>query len=443
MSTLDEAREHYLSRHTHFAGELGDEPSWLGQLRAEALTSFSERGLPHRKLEEWRYTNIAPLAQIPFEVPGAGTALPAPEVVAGLSPCASAGESTIFVDGHLASALSVQSVPSGGVEVESIAEQLLRSPQQLEPHLGRSVDVKLHPFAALNTAFLDDGASVRVPAGCEVGAPLRLVFVAERTDTPRVCHPRVAIAAGENSRATIVLDFVARGSGKGLTNAVVEVSLERNAHVDLIVLQRESGEHFHVSNLAVRQERDSRFAAYTLSLAGRLVRNDASVVLAGEGAECVLNGLFVGSERQLVDNHTTIDHAVPHGTSSELYKGILTDRARGVFRGRVIVRPDAQKTNALQSNPNLLLGERAEIDTKPQLEIYADDVKCSHGSTVGQLDEAALFYLRSRGIAESGARQLLTRAFAAEILEALPVPALTEALAEELMAHLRGSGAGR
>jgi Fe-S cluster assembly protein SufD len=245
------------------------------------------------------------------------------------------------------------------------------------------------------------------------------------------------------SRATLVLDHApSQGSGCGLTNLVGEIDVGANASLDLVVIQREGDESFHVSNLAARVGRDGRFTAHTVSVGGALVRNDLEVLLAEEGAECELRGLFLGSGSRLVDNHTAVDHAVPHCTSRELYKGVLSGRSKGVFRGRVVVRPDAQKTDATQSNPNLLLGDRAEIDTKPQLEIYADDVKCSHGATVGQLDEDALFYLRSRGIGQDDARELLVRAFANEIIEALPVGGEITAALQQLVGALGEGGRG-
>jgi Fe-S cluster assembly protein SufD len=257
-----------------------------------------------------------------------------------------------------------------------------------------------------------------------------------------VTHPRVVVIAEAGSEITVVQDHVSVGAAAGFTNAVTEVHVGAGARVRFVLLQREDDAHLHVSNLQVRQDRDSLFSAHTLSLGGRLVRNDAGVLLADRGAECRLDGLFVGGGDAVIDNHTEVDHAHPRCDSHELYKGVLGGSARGVFRGRVIVRPDAQKTNATQSNRNLLLGAKAEIDTKPQLEIYADDVKCSHGSTIGRLDETALFYLRSRGIGEERARDLLTRAFALEVLERLPTPALREGLDDAVVACLRRARTG-
>jgi len=284
---------------------------------------------------------------------------------------------------------------------------------------------------------------VHLPRGGDAGQPVHLVFVsAPVEDAHAVVHPRVLVHAEPGSRASLIQDFVCVGNAPGFTNAVAELHVGEDAALDYVLIQREPDHRLHVANLAARQERASRLTCHTLTLGGALVRNDASVCLAEEGAECRLEGLFVGTGRQLLDNHTLVDHAMPHCTSDEQYKGILGGSSRGVFRGRVLVRPDAQHTRASQSSRNLLLGPGAEIDTKPQLEIYADDVKCSHGSTIGQLDPDALFYLRSRGIDESRARDLLVRAFGLEVLESLPAPALTQALDELLLARLRDAREG-
>ena len=240
----------------------------------------------------------------------------------------------------------------------------------------------------------------------------------------------------------MVLDFASLGAAPHFTNAVIEVDVGPNASVELVLVQRESDAAFHVSLLRARVERDARFESHSVTLGGALVRNDLEIALVGEGADCTLRGLFAGNGSQRLDNHTLVDHAVPLGTSRELYKGILGGKSRGVFRGRVLVRPNAQKTDASQSNPNLLVSNTAEIDTKPQLEIYADDVKCNHGATIGQLDADALFYLRSRGIDERAAREVLTRGFAGEILAGLPVGELEAPLTELLLRRLAGEEHG-
>jgi Fe-S cluster assembly protein SufD len=432
-SILAAARDRQVAQHAAFAAGLAAEPSWLASLRREAIDAFAAAGVPDTRQEEWRYTNVAPIAKADLATAGA----PAREVArADLEAHAFpvfACSVYVFVNGRFAPELSAAGALPGGVRVDGLRALRSADPDALAGRLGALADVKRSAFAALNTAFLDDGAVVRIPRGAGAETPIHLVFVSAPEARPSAVHPRVLVEAGEASRVCLIQDHVCVGNAAGFTNPVTEIHAGPAAHVDFVLLQREPDHRFHVSALAVRQERASRVATHTLALGGALVRNDAEVVLAGEGAECELRGLYVGGGRQLVDNHTTVDHAVPRCASRELYKGVLGGAARGVFRGRVIVRPDAQKTDASQQNRNLLIGRGAEADSKPQLEIYADDVKCSHGSSIGQLDADALFYLRSRGLDESRARDLLTRAFAAEVLAALPVPALGDAL-DDLLA---------
>lgn len=444
MSALAEARDRFLRRFEARAPELGrGEAPFAARLRREARDVFADQGLPHAKMEEWRYTNLEALAGIDFAEPPEGDAGVDRAAVEALSFPVFACALYVFVNGRFAPGLSSPRALSGGLRAESLAVLRRDEPERLEARLGRMADLKTHPFAALNTAFLDDGAVLSVPEGVRVEQAIHLVFVTS-ADAPVATHPRVLIHARAGSRATVIQDHVAlSGEAEHLTNAVTEVQVDANAELDLVLLEREADPSFVVSNLAARQARDSRFRAHTVTFGGRLVRNDAGVLLAEEGAECGLRGLFVGSDRDVIDNHTLVDHAVPHGTSRELYKGILDGRARGIFRGRVTVRPDAQKTVADQSNPNLLLADGAEIDTKPQLEIWADDVKCSHGSAIGRIEPDALFYLRARGIPEADARRLLTEGFAWEILSALPHPALAEALGSILSERLTEAEAAR
>ncbi len=442
MSELEAARDRFVSRFPAFRAQAArGEPAWLGALREEALRSFGELGFPTTRMEAWRHTNLAPLARVPFEPPAADDARVSRDEVEAHSFPFFACSAFVFLDGRYAPELSTPTGFAGEVGFHSLAQLRAEAPERLEAQLGRLASSKEHAFVALNTAFVDDGAVLLLAPGLTLEQPIHLVFAATGAQPATVCHPRVLIAAGAGSRATVIQDHVSLGDATTLTNAVTEVAVGDDAALELVLLQREAPASFHLSHLACRQERNSRLRTHTLTLGGALVRNDLVATLAEEGAECTLNGLFAGRDRQLIDNHTLVDHAMPHGSSRELYKGILDERARGVFRGRVIVRPDAQKTDARQSNPNLLLGGRAEIDTKPQLEIHADDVKCSHGSSIGNLDPDALFYLRCRGITEPRARELLTRAFAAEILDALPVPALAESLAESLLSGVLGGAA--
>ncbi len=441
MSALEAARDRYLAQAEACERRLGgSDPGWLGALRREARAAFAERGLPSTRLEEWRYTNLTPLARIPFEPAGAGAERVTREAIEAVAAPVFACSLFVFVDGRHRPELSSPPPRAGEVAVESLARLRAEQPERLEDALGRLCDPKRHPFAALNTACLDDGAVLRIPERAALEAPLHVVFV---STGPALCQPRVLVVAGEGTRATLIQDHVSLASEPGFTNAVTELEVGRNARVDLVLLQREDAERFHLSNLCVRLERDARFVAHTVTLGGRLVRNDLEALLAGEGADCELDGLFLADAEQLVDNHTLVDHAVPRGFSRELYKGIVAGRARGVFRGRVIVRPDAQQSDARQSNPNLLLSEGAEIDTRPQLEIHADDVKCSHGSSIGQVDPDALFYLRSRGIDAREARNLMVRGFAREAVARLASQALRDEIDQLVLAKLGGSERGQ
>ena len=441
MTAQDAAREHWLARHAAWAPRRAGEPAWLAALRREALDAFAAGGLPHPRLEEWRYTNVAPIARVAFE-PAAGDAAVSREALESASFPVYACSFAAFVDGRHRPELSAPRALAGEVRVQGMAELLARDPERLAGRLGALVDAKLHPFAALATAFLDDGAALLLPRGVELAQPVHVVFAASGARADRAQHPRVLVAAEPGSRAQLIVDHVGLAPARGLTNAVIEVDVGRGASLDLVIVQREPDESLHVSNLAARLDRDARLAVHTLTLGGALVRNDASFLLAGEGAACRIHGLFAGSGHQLLDHHSLVDHALPRCESRQLTKGILGGSARGVFRGRVIVRPGAQRSDAEQLNPNLLLSAGAEVDSKPQLEIHADDVKCRHGSSIGRLDEDALFYLRARGIDLREARELLTRGFAAELLDALPVAALGNALAGLLGERLSGAAPG-
>lgn len=405
----------------------GEAPA-VAALRRSGLEAFAAQGLPGTKLEEWRYTSLADLAAIDWQLPGERASEVTRDAVEALASPVFACGLLVFANGRFVPGLSTLRAPD--VEVTTLAAARRGGDDRALARLGTLVDTKRHPLAALATALLDDGVAIRLPAGARLEQPLHLVFLSEGGAAPVAAHPRVSIEAGRGSHAVVVQDHISLGSGPAFTNAVTELHVGPGARLEHVLLQREGASTFHVSNTAAQLERDARLGTSVVSLGGRLVRNDLSVLLAGEGAEARLSGLFLCTGERLVDNHTSVDHAVPRGTSRQVYKGVLTGRSRGVFRGRVLVRPDAQHTDARQSNPNLLLSDGAEIDGKPQLEIHADDVKCSHGSAIGRVDEDALFYLRTRGIDEPAARALLVRGFAAEVLAALPEPALAEALGD-------------
>jgi Fe-S cluster assembly protein SufD len=342
----------------------------------------------------------------------------------------------VFLNGRFSRELSSFRKLPNGLQLISLATALQSDPGTLVSYLARYASHDEHAFAALNTAFIEDGAFIFIPKDVVVGLPIHLLFISTSGGKPTVSHPRNLIVAEANSQVSIVESYFGLNDGTYFTNAVTEIVVNDNAIVDHYKLQRESMHAFHFSTLQVQQSRSSSFSTHSIALGGALVRNDVNTVLNGEGAEATLDGLYVVSGQQHVDNHTRIEHAKPHCSSRELYKGILDQKARAVFNGRIIVRPDAQKTDSKQTNKNLLLSEEALANTNPQLEIYADDVKCTHGATIGQLSTDALFYLRTRGIGLETARNLLTYAFANEITNRIKIEPLRAELEMLLFSRL-------
>lgn len=396
---------------------------WLSGLRRDAIGAFAERGFPTTRWEDWRTTNVTPISERTFPVAEAASATPSSaSTLVGLDDA----HRLVFVDGHLAPELSNPGALPKGARVCGLAEALEAVPERVERALGRVGDPKTDPFRALNTALFADGLFLDLEPGVELERPVHALFLS--SDSGTLASPRIVIGLRERSRASVVEQYAALDGGVYLTNAVTDVSLDRGASLEHVKLQNESTDAFHIAALAADQEAGSQLSSYSISVGGRLSRFDIRTRLGAEESRCRLVGLYLGRDAQLVDHHTWIDHAAPLTTSREIYKGILDHRARGVFCGRVHVRPDAQNTDAEQSNRNLMLSDEASVHAQPQLEIYADDVKCSHGNAIGRLDENALFYLRSRGIPLAAARSLLTWAFANEILAELPIPALREAL---------------
>ena len=389
--------------------------SWTQGLREEALERFAELGFPTPREEEWRQTNVEPIARTAFQLAARhvdGIALrDLARFTFGTLPCAQ----LVFLNGTFAPHLSTLGSLPRGVKVANLESVLETDRGSIEPHLARYASHTDQAFRALNTAFLRDGAFVEIPCNTVVETPIHLLFISAARGEKIHSQPRNLIVVGDNSQATVIESYAGLGKDVYFTNAVTEIVAGAGVVVDHYKLQRESDHAFHVATLQARLERGSNLTTHSFSLGGALVRNDINTVLAGEGVECTLNGLFLTTGHQQVDNHTRIDHAKPHGASREFYKGILAGRSRGVFNGRIIVRPDAQKTDSKQTNKNLLLSEEALMDSRPQLEIYADDVKCTHGATIGQLDEDALFYLRSRGMDSKAAHALLVQAFAGDV----------------------------
>jgi Fe-S cluster assembly protein SufD len=377
------------------------------QLRDAGFRRFSELGFPTTHNEEWRFTNVAPIARLRFE--------PRPsnwEITPGVFP-------SLFFNGRVASS----SFPKG---------VRLATPEEIEAHLGKYASLEDRAFAALNTAFLNDVVAVRVERGAVVDEPIHILNAGPYVDgAPIAIHPRVLILAGAGSQCSVVETFIS-GKGAYFTNAVTEFVAGEGAVVDHYKVQTESLEAFHVGSMFAALGRSANFTTTSIALGGSLVRNNVDVVLS-EGSEATLNGLYIVNGTQHVDNHTSIDHAKPHGTSRELYKGILDGKSSAVFNGRVIVRQDAQKTDSKQTNQNLVLSEDSVIDTKPELQIFADDVRCTHGATIGQLDAESLFYMQSRGIGKKEARSLLTYAFAQDILDRVKVRGLKDSLERVLV----------
>ncbi len=432
---LELMQDHYLETFTRLEKtRRADEPAPLHRLRESAMSRFTELGFPTPRDEEWRFTNITPLTQISFQparpsVPQQLTALKLDRLTYGAWDC----YRLVFVNGAFTSELSILPAEQA-LQARSLRSAIDEETQALEPYLAKYADYEDHAFVALNTAFFDDGAFVRIPRNQVVDKPIHLVFVSVPGGEPTMGHPRTLIVAGVNSQATIVESYISLGNDSAFTNAVAEIVLEENAGIDHYKIQRENSRTFHVATLQVQQGRSSRFSSHSITTGGTLSRNDVNAVLDAEGCECTLNGLYMAIDKQLIDNHTRIDHAKPHCTSHELYKGILDGQARGVFNGKIYVHEDAQKTDAKQTNKTLLLSEDAVINTKPQLEIFADDVKCTHGAAVGQLAEEAIFYLRSRGIGREDARSLLTFAFANDIIGRIKVEPIRAHFEEVLLA---------
>ncbi|MEJ2565731.1 MAG: Fe-S cluster assembly protein SufD [Gammaproteobacteria bacterium] len=432
-----QAQDHYAAEFERLAAGLaGSAAAWLRELRQEAMTRFCARGFPVPRDEDWKYTRTAAIEKRFFNCSAAGEIAVDMERIDNSLQVEAAAQRLVFINGRYFPALSRLDALPAGAAATSLHETLRRHPDELQGLLGSVADMDRHPFAALNTAFADDGVYLRLAPGTVVEQPLHVVFFATVAQEGRVSHPRVLVHADDNSHVVLVERHIAFDDTIYFSNVLSEIRLGKNAAVDYYRLQEESAKAFHISGVHVHQDRDSRFDAHTVTLGSALVRNDVDVRLAAPGAHCELNGLYLVNGRQHVDTHTRIDHLQPHGTSNEFYKGIVDGRGRSVFNGKVLVHPGAQKTDARQSNKNLLLSIDAEADTKPELEIYADDVKCSHGATVGQLDADAVFYLRSRGIPEAAARNLLTLAFAQEIIEQVKVPALRSCLDQAVMQRL-------
>jgi Fe-S cluster assembly protein SufD len=412
----------------------GQKLPWLRQLRGDAFARFCETGFPTTRDEDWRFTNVAAIARTQFRTAGVAK-IAAGDTAAWRVEAMAA--TLVFVNGRFAPELSELDDLPKGVTVTSLREQIECHSEEVEAHLGRYADTQRDPFVALNTAFIGDGAYVRVARGVVVEAPIYLLYLSTREGAPTMTHPRNLIVAEDQSQVAVMEDYASVGGESVVfSNAVTELIAGESTVAQHYLIEREHLKAFNVSTLRIQQGRSANVASHSVLLGGGLVRNNVHPVLAGEGGECLINGLFLGTGRQHLDNYMHVEHAAPHCGSRQFYNGILDEQAHGVFHGRIVVHKDAQKTDAKQTNRNLLLSDDAQIDTKPQLEIYADDVKCTHGATIGQIEENALFYLRSRGISEVEARKLLLMAFAEECVDRMHSTVAQEFIARLVSEHL-------
>lgn len=415
------------------AGRLGQDG--FSAQREAGVESFRAQGLPTRRWESWKYTHVARLAETRFGLADGpelhGADLEKLAELADICP-----QRIVFVNGQFSAELSCLDQLPAGVQLSSLAAELQSPSEPVRRYLGRIAGFEGRPFVALNSAFLADGAILRVAAGTQLDQPLGLVFLADSGEQPLLSQPRNLLLVEAGAKAQVVECYLG-GPQASFTNAVTEVVLAANASLEHVKLQEEGPQAVHLAEMQVDLGRDSRLRAHSFAFGGALVRNAVLAQMNDTGAHCLLNGLYLARDRQHIDNHTAIEHRKPHCTSRQDYKGILDDQGVAVFDGKVLVRRDAQKTFAEQSNKNLLLSQQALVHTKPELQILADDVKCHHGATVGQLDPDALFYLRARGLPEAEARSLLTYAFASDLVAQTAMPALRERLEAHVLERLR------
>jgi Fe-S cluster assembly protein SufD len=430
ISTAEQQKQWYQRAFELFENTLnGESREPVHGLRRSAFAEFLAAGFPSTRQEEWRFTNVSPIAKTPFQPvlsydPNGVTA----EHVHAHSFGGHVGSRLVFIDGRFAQEHSVIGKLPDGVILESLASAMKTHRDLVEGHLGRQASSKENPFLALNTAFVRDGAFLLFPPDVVLEEPVHLLFLSTWRPEPFAVHPRNLIILGERSKASLVETYTATGEGTYLMNIATEIALGDCAVLEHDTLQNENEKSYHVKTLHVRQGRESSYTSNSINLGGSIVRNTVAAEFAGERALAMLNGLSLGTGSQLIDNHTVIDHALPNCESHELYKSILDGKSHGVFNGKIFVRKDAQKTDAKQTNKTLLLSDEATIDTKPQLEIFADDVKCTHGATVGQLDPEQVFYLRSRGIGLDTARDILTVAFADDVVQRITIEPLKHQL---------------
>jgi len=429
MSTI-EPKERYLSDFSKFENNLnGKKALPFYNIRRKAISKFSELGFPSTRDEEWKYTNLTPILNEEFSPQNENIDLDERDIKQftfdGLE------ENTIvFINGVFSEKLSKFKPRSDRIIVSGISAAFIEHSDLIHKYIALYADYKLEPFVALNTAFTQDGAFIYVPSDVDVQEPIHLLNISIGENGNFISHPRNLFFVGKNSRIKIVETFNHIFGGKYFVNQVTEVIVEENASMEHVKIQDESTKAFHIANRQVSQNKNSNYSSINIDLGSELVRNNLNLKMNKENCEGHLIGFYLGKNEQHIDNHTLVDHAMPNCYSNELYKGILDDKAKGVFSGKIFVRKDAQKTNAYQDNKSLLLSDTATVNTKPQLEIFADDVKCSHGATVGELDDEALFYLRSRGIEKEKAQSILQYAFANDVFNYIQIEPVRKKLDE-------------
>jgi len=405
--------------------------AWLDARRAAALERANALAVPTTRDEEWRFTDLTPLTKLQFQPVTAAAAVSAADIA--MYAVTEAAARLVFVDGIHVPALSQRGALPAGITAELLADGLKTHGALIEPHLAQLASGESDLFTSLNTAFLQHGVFIHAAKNASLQAPIHLLFVATRKDT--ATYPRCLIISEAGSKCCVIEDYVALGDEPYLTNTVTEIAVAPNAALCHIKVQREGGQAFHIGNCAVTLAKDARYLAHAVTFGARLSRNNLTVIQQGEGAHAQIDGIALIGGRQLADTHTLMDHARPNGSCEQSHKTIVGGAGHAVFNGKVFVREGAQQTDSSQQSRNLLLSDKARVDTKPQLEIFADDVKCAHGATVGQLDAEHLFYLKSRGLPERQARNLLTYAFGAEIIDRIPVPSLVAQLERSVMAR--------
>ncbi len=409
-------------------------------IRQEAMNRFEQLGLPTSKNEEYRYTPISRALEKNFSADEATPAYllsqESKETIRQQLPKNLPANILVFVNGQWIEDLSSIVTPSENLVIKPFSQALSENPDLIEAYFSRQADFRQDAFVALNTALAEEGLFVYVPLGKVVEEPILAYFITDTTQGKVMTQARNLYIAGENSQLTVVESFSSLGSLPAYQNVVTEVVLAQHATVHYQKLQTDGGQAYHTGTTQVLQTAQSLFNATTISLAGAMIRNNLNIALDAEHCEAHMYGLYALDRKTHVDNHTIVDHRQPNCFSNELYKGIMDDQSRGVFNGKIYVRPGAQKTNAFQSNKNILLTDEASVDTKPQLEIWADDVKCSHGATTGQIDPEQLFYLRTRGLSMKQARALLLKAFASDVIQHIKVEPLKEQIGQMIVTRL-------